>query len=67
MWLQTYIRPLDADGSPPALMESAGEGLISCESSRDKTRFRLASPRSDLLCHHMAINLRNLLTTSLHS
>ncbi len=50
--MQTYIRPVDADGSPLALMESAGEGLISEVSSKDKTKFRFASPRSDLFRHH---------------
>ncbi len=57
----------DADLGPRALMECAGEGLSSFESSRDKTTFRLASPRSDLLCHHAYINLRNLLAIRLHS
>jgi hypothetical protein len=56
-----------ADTGPRALMEFAGEGLISCKSSKDKTRFRLGSPRSDLFCHHAYINLRNLLATSLLS
>lgn len=49
-----------ADDSPLALMEFAGEGLISAKSSRDRPAFRLTSPRSDLLCHHAYINLRNL-------
>jgi len=65
MWLQTYIRPLVQTNDPLALMESAGEGLISYVSSKDKTRFRFASPRSDLFCHHMYFNLRNLSATSL--
>jgi hypothetical protein len=56
-----------ADGSPLALMESAEEVLNSYESSKDKTRCRFASPRSDLFCHHMCINPRNLSATSLHS
>jgi len=37
-----------ADGDPLALMESAEEVLISNESSKDKTKYRFASPRSDL-------------------
>ena len=53
-----------ADGDPLALMESAEEVLISCESSKDKAQFRFASPRSDLFRHHMCINLRNLLATT---
>jgi hypothetical protein len=52
-----------ADDDPLALMESAGEVLSSYASSRDKTGCRFASPRSDLFCHHMCINLRNLLAT----
>ena len=48
-----------ADRSLLALMEFAGEGLISCESSKDWTTFRLTSPRSDLLRHQSHINLRN--------
>ncbi|KAA0069527.1 hypothetical protein CIW54_28845 [Paraburkholderia sp. T12-10] len=54
-----------ADVSPLALMEFAGEGLISVASSKDRQRSRLASPRSDLLCHHAYINLRNLLAIQL--
>lgn len=50
----------DADTGPPALMEFAGEGLISWESSKDRPPFRLASPRSDLFRHHAYIYLRNL-------
>jgi hypothetical protein len=42
-----------------ALMEFAGEGLISLESSKDLEPFRLTSPRSDLLRHQSHINLRN--------
>lgn len=53
-----------ADGCPLALMESAEEDLISCESSKDKATSRFASPRSDLFRHHMCINLRNLLATT---
>lgn len=57
----------DADSRPLALMEFAGEDLISVQSSKDKQRFRFASPRSDLFCHHTCIYLRNLLATNLHS
>ncbi|MGF6838129.1 hypothetical protein QF001_001996 [Paraburkholderia youngii] len=32
-----------------------------------RTRFRFAFPRSYLFCHHMYLNLRNLLATSLLS
>ena len=60
IWLQSYIRPVCADRSLRALMEFAGEGLISFKSSRDQKRFRLASPRSDLSRHQSHINLRNL-------
>ena len=40
-------------------MEFAGKGLISLESSKDLSIFRLTSPRSDLLRHQSHINLRN--------
>ncbi|MDN0074032.1 hypothetical protein QU481_22260, partial [Crenobacter sp. SG2303] len=60
IWLQTYIRPLLQTRSLLALMEFAGEGLISLESSKDWPSFRLTSPRSDLFCHQAHINLRNL-------
>jgi hypothetical protein len=43
-WLQSYIRPVGADRSLLALMEFAGEGLISLESSRDQVTFRLLFP-----------------------
>jgi hypothetical protein len=56
----------DADDSPLALMESAGEGLSSHVSSKDLAWVRLTSPRSDLFCHHAYINLRNLFATCLH-
>jgi hypothetical protein len=64
IWLQT-ISGLCTDTGPLALMEFAGEGLISVESSKDKRQFSLASPRSDLWCHHAYINLRNLLAIRL--
>ncbi len=57
--LQTYPA-YDADASRLALMEFAGEDLISMKSSKDKQRFRFASLRSDLFCHHTCIYLRNL-------
>jgi hypothetical protein len=42
--LQSYIRPVGAGGfSLLALMEFAGEGLISCKSSKDQSSFRFAS------------------------
>ena len=65
IWLQSYIRPVGADRSLRALMEFAGEGLISGESSKDQRRFRLTSPRSDLSRHQSHINLRNLLSDQL--
>ena len=59
--LQSYIRPVGAGRySLLALMEFAGEGLISCKSSKDQTSFRFGSPRSDLSRHQSRINLRNL-------
>ncbi|AOJ02094.1 hypothetical protein [Burkholderia sp. BDU5] len=54
-----------ADVGPLTLMEFAGEGLNSGKSSKDLRPFRLASPRSDLFCHHTYINLRNLLAIHL--
>jgi hypothetical protein len=60
IWLQSYIRPVFADRSLLALMEFAGEDLISFESSRDLETFRFTSPRSDLSRHQSHINLRNL-------
>jgi hypothetical protein len=48
-----------ADRSLLALMEFAGEGLISGEFSKNSQLFRLTSPRSDLLRHQSHINLRN--------
>ena len=59
--LQSYIRPVRADRSLLALMEFAGEDLISLESSKDLSpSFRFTSPRSDLSRHQSHINLRNL-------
>ena len=59
--LQSYIRPVCAGGlSLLALMEFAGEALISLESSKDLQPFRFTSPRSDLSRHQSHINLRNL-------
>jgi hypothetical protein len=55
-----------ADVGPLALMEFAGEGLSSHESSKDLAWVRLTSPRSDLVCHHAYIFLRNLLAIRLH-
>ena len=49
-----------ADRSPLALMEFAGEALISLASSKDWKRSRFTSPRSDLSRHQSHINLRNL-------
>lgn len=46
-------------------MEFAGEGLIFVAPSKGMLLFRLASPRSDLFCHHAYIYLRNLLATHL--
>ena len=43
-----------------ALMEFAGEDLISLAFSKNWEVVRFASPRSDLLRHHSHINLRNL-------
>ncbi len=43
-----------------ALMEFAGEDLISLAFSKNWEAVRFASPRSDLLRHHSRINLRNL-------
>ena len=62
IWLQSYFRPVCGRQSPLALMEFAGEGLISEESSKDQKRFRFTSPRSDLSRHQSHINLRNLLS-----
>ena len=60
IWLQSYIRPVLQTGGLLALMEFAGEVLISLLSSKDPLLFRFASPRSDLFRHHSCINLRNL-------
>jgi hypothetical protein len=60
IWLQSYIRPVTQTRSLPALMEFAGEALISLESSKDLKPFRFTSPRSDLFRHHFSVNLRNL-------
>ncbi len=57
--LQSYIRPVVQTRSLPALMEFAGEVLISLLSSKDLKPFRFASPRFDLFRHHSCINLRN--------
>ena len=60
VWLQSYIRPVVQAGSLLALMEFAGEALISLKSSKDKQIFRFTSPRSDLFRHQSCVNLRNL-------
>ncbi len=62
VWLQSYIRPVLQSRSLRALMEFAGEVLISSSllSSKDLQPFRFASPRSDLFRHHSCVNLRNL-------
>ena len=59
--LQSYIRPVVQAGSLLALMEFAGEALISRKSSKDRVPFRFTSPRSDLFRHQSCVNLRNLL------
>jgi len=59
--LQSYIRPVLQTGiSLLALMEFAGEDLISLAFSKNWEVVRFTSPRSDLLRHHSHINLRNL-------
>ncbi len=60
IWLQSYIRPVAQTRSLRALMEFAGEVLISSLSSKDLKPFRFASPRSDLFRHQSCVNLRNL-------
>jgi len=67
IWLQSYIRPVVQTRCLLALMEFAGEGLISYASSKDKRRARLVSPRSDLFRHHARFNLRNLGRSTLSS
>ena len=58
--LQSYIRPVMQTVSLPALMEFAGEALISLEFSKNLGLFRFTPPRSDLFRHHFCVNLRNL-------
>ena len=60
IWLQSYIRPVVQAGRLLALMEFAGEALISLKSSKDNTLYRFTSPRSDLFRHQSYVNLRNL-------